>query len=202
MYNSLFYYHDRIIYYYLLFQDPQVTNPPYLAGYYLNIHGFVGIIFKNHVTHIDNILWYDIVKSKKRGNDMPTPGSTFTIRLKPSHLGWGNYRYTNSRDIIYGEGYIPIPKRYALAYSIFNSNHSPNGLGINLYHASSTDGFLNNVSLLAQGCKEAGDIYAKQFSVKGNLRIIGSWYANQHATTANSVKVTWTSPVDIILEIV
>lgn len=133
---------------------------------------------------------------------MAIAGNTYTEQLQPSHLGWGNHRYTNTRDIIYGEGYIHLPKAYAKAFDIFNSNHSTTGLGYNLFHASSIDGFLNNVLLLAQGCSTAGDIYAKQFSVQGNLKIIGTWYASQNATTNNSVRVTWTSPTDIRLEII
>lgn len=133
---------------------------------------------------------------------MAIGGNTYTEQLQPSHLGWGNHRYTNTRDIIYGEGYIHIPKPYARAFDIFNSNYSTTGLGYNLFHVSSVDGFLNNVPLLAQGCSTAGDIYAKQFSVQGNLKIIGAWYASQHATTNNSVRVTWTSPTDILLEII
>ncbi|AEO12429.1 hypothetical protein SAMN05428976_10925 [Clostridium sp. USBA 49] len=129
-------------------------------------------------------------------------GNSYTIQLKPSHLGWGDYRYTNTRDIIYGEGYIPLPKPYAKAFNIFNSNYSATGLGYNLFRASSVDGFLNNVTLLAQGSSTAGDIYAKQFSVHGNLKMIGAWYASQNATTNNLVRVTWTSPTDILLEII
>lgn len=128
--------------------------------------------------------------------------NNYTKQLKPSHLGWGNHRYTNTRNIIYGEGYIPLPKPYAKTFSIFNSNNSTTGLGYNLFRASSVDGFLNNVPLLAQGCSTAGDIYAKQFSVQGDLRMVGAWYASQNATTNNSVKVTWTSPTDILLEII
>ena len=133
---------------------------------------------------------------------MAITGNTYTIQLGPSHLGWGDHRYTNTRDIIYGEGYIPLPIQTARAFNIFNSNYSTTGWGYNLFHASSVDGFLNNVSLLAQGSKTAGDIYAKQFSVQGDLRMIGAWYANQNATTNNSVRVTWTSPTDIILQII
>lgn len=133
---------------------------------------------------------------------MAIPGNNYTIQLKPPHLGWGNYRYTNTRDIIYGEGYIPLPKPCAREFKIYNSNYLSTGFGYNLFHASSSDGFLNNVTLLAQGSSTAGDIYAKQFSVEGNLKMIGAWYASQRATTDNSVRVTWISPTDILLKII
>lgn len=133
---------------------------------------------------------------------MATAGNSYVVKLERAHLGWGNYRRTNSRHIINGEGYIPIPKKYAVAFNIYNSNYHVQGLGINLFNASSVDGFLNNVTLLAQGCSSAGNIYAKQFSVKGNLKMIGNWYAYQNATTNNFVKVIWTTPTNILLEII
>lgn len=133
---------------------------------------------------------------------MAIAGDSYIKLLRPSHLRWGTYRNTNTRNRISGEGYIPLPKPYAREFNIFNSNYSSIGLGYNLFYASSTDGFLNSVPLLAQGCSSAGDIYAKQFSVKGDLRMIGAWYASQNATTNNSVKVTWTSPTEILLEII
>lgn len=133
---------------------------------------------------------------------MANTGDTYTVKLKKTYLDWGEYRRTHSRDVISGEGYIPIPKKYAQKFGVFNSNYMYVGLGYNVFIASSKDGFLNNVELLAQGSSSAGDQYAKQFSAKGNLQIIGQWYASQGATTDNYVKVTWVSPMEIILEII
>lgn len=39
---------------------------------------------------------------------MPNTGDQFVTTLKTAHLKWGSHRYTNSRDIIYGEGYLQI----------------------------------------------------------------------------------------------
>lgn len=133
---------------------------------------------------------------------MAQAGNTFTVSLKPSYLAWGEYRNPTNRDPIFGEGYIPIPENYATAYDIFNSNYHITGLGYNLFYASSADGFLTDVLLLAQGSNNAGDVYAKQFSVQGDLKKIGAWYRSQGATTNDSVKVTWLSPDNILLEIV
>lgn len=133
---------------------------------------------------------------------MAQAGDTYTVQLKHAHLNWGEHRNPTNRDIILGEGYIPIPKNYAENFGIFNSNYTQNGFGYNLFHASSSDGFLNNVTLLAQGCSTAGDVYAKQFSVHGNLRTIGDWYKNCNASPSNLVKVSWTSPTSILLEII
>lgn len=133
---------------------------------------------------------------------MAQAGDTYTVSLKPPHLAWGEYRNPTNRDIVSGEGYIPIPRNYSIDYKVFNSNHTPSGLGCNLFYASSTDGFLNNVLLLAQGCSTAGDVYAKQFSVQGNLQMIGNWYKSCNATPNNSVRVTWVNPTTISLEII
>ena len=133
---------------------------------------------------------------------MAHTGDTYTVSLRPSHLNWGEYRNPTNRYIIPGEGYIPIPKNHAVRYGIYNSNHTQNGFGYNLFHASSSDGFLNDVTLLAQGCSTAGNIYAKQFSVQGNLQTIGDWYRNCNASPNDSVRVSWTSPTSILLEII
>ena len=132
---------------------------------------------------------------------MAKQGDSYRIKLKPPYLNWGDYRNPTNREFIDGEGYIPIPREYAERFGIFNSNHIPKGLGYNMFYASSADGFLDNVLLLAQGCSNAGDVYAKQFSVKGDLKKIGSWYRHCNASTDNFVKISWLSPTEILLEI-
>lgn len=133
---------------------------------------------------------------------MAVAGNSYTKELKPSHLGWGDYRNTDSRPAIHGEAYIPIPKQYAVDYSIYNSNHSPEGLGYNIFLASSKDGFLKKVKLLAQGCSSAGDEYAKQFSVLGNLKALGDWFQSRNAHIGSIVSVTWISGTEIELDII
>ena len=133
---------------------------------------------------------------------MAVQGDTFTVSLKDAHIDWGEHRNTGSRNIIEGEGYIAVPRDFAKKYEIFNSNHNPVGYGYNLFHASSKDGFLCDETLLAQGSSTAGDIYAKQFSVQGDLKKIGNWYKHCGATANNYVKVTFTSKSSILLEII
>ena len=133
---------------------------------------------------------------------MANAGDSFTIQLGDSQLEWGAFRNSTNRDIITGEGYIAIPRRYAKMFDIYNSNNLQTGLGYNEFRASSSDGFLQDVLLLAQGCSSAGDVYAKQFSVKGDLKKIGSWYDYMGANGNSSVKVLFTSPTDILLEII
>lgn len=41
---------------------------------------------------------------------MANTGDSFIVKLTPSQLGWGTERYTDSRDIRYGEGYLSIPR--------------------------------------------------------------------------------------------
>ena len=72
---------------------------------------------------------------------MAQTGDTYIVKLKQSHLNWGEHRYTQSREPILGEGYIPIPREHAVRYNIFNSNNPQIGFGFNKFYATSNDGF-------------------------------------------------------------
>lgn len=133
---------------------------------------------------------------------MPKTGDTFIVHLGNSQLYWGDYRNPTNRAIVEGEGYIAIPRKYAKEYSIFNSNYERTGLGFNEFYATSADGFIDNVILLAQGCVKAGDPYAKNFAVRRSLKTIGAWFAHCRATPSNSVRVTFTSPTEVFLEMI
>lgn len=133
---------------------------------------------------------------------MPKNGDTFTVPIGDAQLKWGTFRKPTNRNPVDGESYFAIPKEMAVKYGIFNSNHSQTGFGYNEFYASSRDGFINNEVLLAQGCSKAGDPYAKNFAVKGDLKRIGDWFTYCKATTANKVKVTFTSSSTLILEII
>lgn len=126
---------------------------------------------------------------------MPKTGDSFIVTLKPSHLGWGRYRHTNTRPIINGEGYLPIPAKYARAMNITNSN----GIGNTLYNCNSADGQLKDVTLLAQGASRAGYKHAKNFAGKGNLKLLGTWFASIGAQVGDRVEIKFTSPTDILL---
>lgn len=128
-------------------------------------------------------------------------GDTFTIVLKQTHLEWGTHRYTDSRDRIYGEGYIPIPINYAVSFELYNSNET-NGrdiLGKNIFNCKSKDNLFVG-KLKSQGCSTAGDVYAKQFSATGNLKAIGAWYATIGATIGDKIKITFISSIDVVIE--
>jgi hypothetical protein len=131
------------------------------------------------------------------GGLMPNTGDSYTVTIRKSHLKWGTYRYSNTRDPIYGEGYIRIPLKDARTFGIFNSN---NASANTQFNCKSVDGYFNGV-LLAQGSNKAGAIYAKQFAEQGNLKGIGNWYAYTKAKVDDQVRVTWISPTDIIIEL-
>ena len=133
---------------------------------------------------------------------MPKAGDSYQIELKEAHLNWGEHRNPTNRDLVGGEAYIPIPKRRAKEFHIYNSNHKPTGAGYNLFTVSSHDGFLNHETLRAQGSSVEGDIYAKQFSIDDNLKRIGHWYQNQNVQVGDIVQVTWHSPTEVIVEII
>lgn len=127
---------------------------------------------------------------------MPNTNDSFITTLRRAHLEWGSHRRTGSRNITYGEGYLQIPIAVARRLNITNSNQ----IGGNIeYDCSSSDGYLRNVVLIAAGSTRAGDIYAKQFESKGNLKILGNWFNNVNAIIGDRVEIRWISPTRIII---
>ena len=127
---------------------------------------------------------------------MANTGDSFITTLKKAHLKWGSYRHTNSRGIVYGEGYLQIPASVARRLNITNSNIATNN---NIYICSSSDGFLNNVVLKATGATKAGSLFAKQFSGNGNLKLIGDWFHSINAEIGDQVEIKWVTPTEIII---
>ena len=132
---------------------------------------------------------------------MANTGDSYVVTLSEAHLGWGTHRYTNTRPRIEGERYLPIPRRDAQRLNIVNSNATGGRdvFGQNLFHCTSADGFFNAV-FKAQGCVREGDIYAKQFSVNNDLQALNAWYDHINAHVGDCIRVTWTSPTDIVIE--
>lgn len=54
---------------------------------------------------------------------MAQQGDRYVVDLKEPHLQWGEYRYTDTRETVKDEGYIPIPLNDArrLATNIFRT---------------------------------------------------------------------------------
>lgn len=44
---------------------------------------------------------------------MAKRGDSYIVTLEKAHLEWGTHRYTGSRGLVYGEGYIQIPANVA-----------------------------------------------------------------------------------------
>ena len=62
----------------------------------------------------------------------------YIVTLENTHLGWGTYRYKDSRDRIY----IKIPANEARRIGLYNSNTLHVGLGFNEFRFTTSDGFL------------------------------------------------------------
>lgn len=129
---------------------------------------------------------------------MAVAGDSYTIILNQAHLEWGTHRYTGSRGLVYGEGYIPIHSDIAHSFNLYNSNFQNTGLGYNEFNCISADGFFEGV-LKSSGCSHKGDIYAKNLHGSGNLRALGNWFAYCNAQVGDHVEITWTSPTDIVI---
>lgn len=129
---------------------------------------------------------------------MARAGDSFIVTLDNTHLGWGTHRYTGSRNIIYGEGYIKIPANEARRIGMYNSNNTQIGLGFNEFRFTTSDGFLAGI-LKSTGCSRAGDYYAKNLHVSGDLKGLGLWFAHLNANPGDRVEVRFTSPLDIVL---
>ncbi|MFT5661256.1 MAG: hypothetical protein ACI9TV_001902 [Sulfurimonas sp.] len=128
---------------------------------------------------------------------MPNKNDSYIITLKKAHIEWGTHRHTETRELIYGEGYIQIPSEYAQKFEIFMSNKK----GANIeYKCSSSEGTLSDITLKASGSQGKNNLYAKQFQGSGNLKTIGNWYNAIKAKTGDKIKVTFTSPTTIYLE--
>lgn len=134
---------------------------------------------------------------------MADTGDSYIVTIKRPHLEWGEYRYTDSRGVVYGEGYIKIPAKEARRLNLLNTNGTPGGdvWGENLFNCTSVDGRFSCI-LHAQGCSNAGDPFAKQFAGDNNLKALGDWYYSMGAQVGDQIKVTRSSPTDIIIDLI
>lgn len=132
---------------------------------------------------------------------MANTGDTFTVELNRAQLKWGMFRFTGSRGLRYGEGYLKIPLHIARTFRLFNNNHTCGNdiIGENIFHATSADGLFNGL-LRSEGCSTGGEPYAKQFAGDKNLMALGYWYSQINAQVGDRIRVTFTSPTDIVIE--
>ena len=119
---------------------------------------------------------------------MPKENDYYIIKLKESHLkDWGTHRYTNTRERIDSESYIPIPKAKAEKYNILNNNQSKKNT---IYTAKFKDTDVE-IEVLASGSSKAGDKYAKQFHGKGNLKALTPGYEALGVQVGDEIKITF-----------
>ena len=116
----------------------------------------------------------------------------YAVLLKLSHIDWGRHRYTETRERIAGEGYVKIPRAYAVEHNIL--------LGT-FYEATFSDGF-PGFTIRAAGNSGAGDPYAKQFQGAGDLKAFGRWYKHMGAEVDDEVIVTFIDDRTVNFELV
>lgn len=126
---------------------------------------------------------------------MPNTGDRFITTLKQPHLEWGEYRHTNSRGIVYGEGYLQIPSEDAYNLEITNDKEP---LKSQVYSFSTSDGFIQNGRLKASG-NQYKEKYAKQFHGMGNLKLLGDWFNHIGAQIGDQIQIDFISPAEILL---
>lgn len=128
-----------------------------------------------------------------KGDDyMPNAGDSYTVEIRQSHLDWGRHRYTYTRDRIPGEGYVKIPRRFAVLYNILRGD---------CFTATFSDGY-PSFQARAAGNSEAGDIYAKQFQGDGDLKAFARWYAANDAQVGDFVTVTFLNSHTVNFELI
>lgn len=95
-------------------------------------------------------------------------------------------------------GYIPIP---AYDQQLFNENATMGQdiIGKNIFYCTSCDGFFQKIKMKSQGTQSDGN-YSKQFSVNNSLQTMGTWYQHINVQVGDYIKVTWTSPTEILIE--
>lgn len=133
---------------------------------------------------------------------MPNKGNQFIVSLQSTHIGWGIHRYTDSRQPISGECYIPIPSSVAHQFGIFNSNYTQGQdiLGQNIFRAHSADGHFEG-TVKASGSSVAGDRYAKNLSGQGDLKAFNYWFNQMNVTVGTKIKVEWLSDSEVLFTI-
>ena len=126
---------------------------------------------------------------------MPKTGDSFKTTLLQAHLECGSLRHTNSRGIIYGEGYLQIPSDIAYDLEITNTKSNIRSAE---YDFSTSDGFISNSKLLASGNQNREE-FAKQFHGSGDLKLLGDWYHHINAQIGDQVQIDFISPTEILL---
>lgn len=115
---------------------------------------------------------------------MPKTGDRFSVTTKKSHLDWGRYRRTTTRQPREGEAYVKIPLKDAKRIGIRKGD---------LFTATFADEF-PSFTARAAGSSKKGGVYAKQFQGDGDLKAFGRWYSSNGAAVDDIVIVSFTDP--------
>ena len=122
---------------------------------------------------------------------MARTGKSYPVILKETYINWGEFRYTDSRAKRSLEGYLPIPAWFAKENDILNGNGvTCDTIGMNLFYV--VDEFENELGIVkTQGCSRAGEIYAKQFAISGDLTGLGKWFVDKNLNVGDEIIVKW-----------
>ncbi|VFA41318.1 hypothetical protein [Chryseobacterium indologenes] len=127
---------------------------------------------------------------------MAKTGDSFEVTLKKTHVGWGTYRKTKTRGLVYNEGYFPIPSKIALSLQITNLHNKKQ---TNIYKFSTSDGYFKDQYLKASGNTAKGGMYAKNMHGNGDLKLLGAWYNHAGIKAGDKLKIEFTGPFEILL---
>lgn len=122
---------------------------------------------------------------------MPKAGDKYVVKVKPSHIDWGEYRNPTNREPIKGESYVKIPSEYARKYEIRRGD---------IYIAHFTNGYPSmEIKASGNGPYENGIQYAKQFEGVGHgaCKAFTPWYQLSGVEIGDEILVEFITPKEI-----
>ncbi len=128
---------------------------------------------------------YDVVEEE----------NTYRVKVRPSHIDWGEYRNPTNRPMIEGESYVKIPAQDARKY------HIVRGSTYTAYFAKSPS---IDIKASGNGPYENGIQYAKQFEGVGigACKAFTSWYESSNVVPGDWVQVKFLSSTEIEFSII
>lgn len=127
---------------------------------------------------------------------MPSAGDKYIVKVKPSHIDWGEYRNPTNRAPIAGESYVKIPSRYARMYNIRR--------GDKFIAHFTNDCPSMEIKAAGNGPFENGIQYAKQFEGvgPGACKAFTSWYQSNDVEVGDQILVEFTSSTEVVFDII
>ena len=121
---------------------------------------------------------------------------SYSTRVKPSHIDWGEFRNPTNREPIPGESYVKIPSDIAKKYGIERGD---------VFIATFKNGFPSmKIKAAGNGPYENGIQYAKQFEGigAGACKAFTPWYQSCDAEVGDYVEVEFKLPNEVVFSIV